>query len=90
MSNYQTGSHLSYLSKIVEKVISSQIVKHLNKNIMMEKFQSAYRQSHSTETSLLRFLFFFLLLILITVGGISFTGRQLLTMKNCYCILEII
>ena len=53
MSNYRPVSHLSYLSKLIEKVIASQIVKHLDKNSMMEKFQSAYRQSHRTETALL-------------------------------------
>ena len=49
----KTISYLSYLSKYIEKVIASQIVKHLNKNSMMEKFESAHIQSHSTETALL-------------------------------------
>ena len=50
--NYMPASNLSYLSKLIEKVISSRILKHIAD--LIDKFQSAYRSGHSTETALLR------------------------------------
>ena len=42
------------MSKLIEKVISSSILKHIADNELIENFQSAYRCGHSTETALLR------------------------------------
>ena len=39
---------------LIEKVISSRIVKHIDDNELIDKFQSAYRCGQSTETVLLR------------------------------------
>ena len=47
-------SNLSFVSKLMEKVVSIQLHRHLIMNKLIEKFQSAYRPSHSTETTLLR------------------------------------
>ena len=39
---------------MIEKVVSNRIVEHLVQHELYDKNQSAYRASHSTETSLLR------------------------------------
>ena len=52
--NYRPVSNLSFLSKLIEKVISSHILKHIADNELVDRFQSAYRCGHSTETALLR------------------------------------
>ena len=44
----------SFLSKLAEKVMSSRILKHIADIILINKFQSAYRCGHSTNTSFLR------------------------------------
>ena len=46
--------NLSFLSKLIERIICVQLVNHLDKNGLCVVFQSAYRQLHSTETALLR------------------------------------
>ena len=53
MTNYRPISNLSFISKILEKVSSSQLCHHLASNNLMEPMQSAYRKHHSTETTLL-------------------------------------
>ena len=50
--NYRPVSNLSFISKLVERVVCVQLVEHLKTNLY-EIFQSAYRQLHSTETALL-------------------------------------
>ena len=52
--NYRPVSNLAFLSKLVERVVASQLVQHLIKNDLNDMFQSAYKQGHSTETALLR------------------------------------
>jgi hypothetical protein len=54
LKNYRPISNLPFLSKILEKVVCAQLVKHMNKNCFYEKYQSAYRQNHSTETTLIK------------------------------------
>ena len=50
LKNYGPVSKLSFLSTIIEKVIST----HIADNDLIDKFQSAYRCGHNTETVLLR------------------------------------
>ena len=47
-------SNLSFLSKVIEKVISIRILGHILDNNIVDSFQSAYRAGHSCETALLR------------------------------------
>jgi len=51
--NYRPVSNLSFLSKLTEKAIASQIKAHINRFRLDNPFQSAYKAYHSTETALL-------------------------------------
>ncbi len=52
--NYRRVSNLAFLSKLIERVVVLKLVDHLLNIGLMDKFQSAYREGHSTETALLR------------------------------------
>ncbi len=54
LKNYRPISNLSFLSKVLERVVSEQLTIHLNCNDLAERFQSAYKQRHSVETALVR------------------------------------
>ena len=56
LKNYRPISNLCFLSKLLEKVVLNQLNLHLSTNNLLNPFQSAYRQSHSTETALLHIL----------------------------------
>jgi hypothetical protein len=56
MKNYRPVSNLSFLSKVVERLVSAQLVRYLQEHNLMPCMQSAYRRHHSTETALLRVL----------------------------------
>ena len=47
-------ANLSFISKIIEKAIATQIHDHLINNDIIDNFQSAYKEGHSCETALLR------------------------------------
>ena len=47
-------SNLTFLSKVIEKVVALQLDDYIDNNGLCEVFQSAYRAHHSTETALLR------------------------------------
>ncbi len=52
--NYRPISNLPFLSKILEKVVSSQLYSFLEKICICEDFQSGFRWFHSTENTLIR------------------------------------
>src|ERR1700761_8878727 len=54
LSNYRPISNLSFLSKLLERLIVNRLLLHLDSFPSVPKFQSAYRKFHSTETGLLR------------------------------------
>ena len=54
LKNYRPVSNLSFMSKILEKVVAYQLLSHLNRYNLFSGFQSAYRPGHSTETALLK------------------------------------
>ena len=51
---YRPVSNLSFLSKLLERAVCHQITQYTGTTRMAEKFQSAYRASHSTETALIK------------------------------------
>ena len=51
--NYCPVSNLSYFSKVIEKVVCNQLVYDTEQTGMTEKYQSAYKCNHSTESALL-------------------------------------
>ena len=51
LKNYRPISNLPFLSKLTEKVIAQRLVSHMQDTSLVEKFQSAYKAHHSTETS---------------------------------------
>ena len=54
MKNYRPVSNLSFLSKVTEKIVLSQLSTYLNASKLFPVSQSVYRPGHSTKTALLR------------------------------------
>jgi hypothetical protein len=52
--NFRPVSNLSFLSKLLERVVSAQLNTYLNVTGTLPSTQSAYRKFHSTETALLK------------------------------------
>ena len=54
LGNYRPISNLTFLSKVLERVVAARLVAYLDENKLLESNQSAYRKGHSTETALVR------------------------------------
>jgi len=54
MNYYRPVSNLSFMSKLIERVVANQLNEYLSANDLSPRFQSAYRKDHSTETALMR------------------------------------
>ena len=52
LNSYRPISNLSYLSKLIETIISEQLWSHIQEINVIPENQSAYRAYHSTETTL--------------------------------------
>ena len=53
-TNFRSVSNLSYLSKLIERVVCGQLVDIVTETGNYEELQSAYWSQHSTETALLK------------------------------------
>ena len=53
LRNYWPVSGLSFLSKLVERIVAADIRSHIDSNDLGNIFQLAYKAGHSTETALL-------------------------------------
>ena len=56
LGKYRPVSNLSFLSKLIVKVVSAQLMKHVEAHHILPDGQSAYRVNYSTETSLISLL----------------------------------
>ena len=54
LKNYRPVSNLTFISEVIEKVISGRLNEHLINNSLFDPLQSAYRDKHSTETALIK------------------------------------
>ena len=57
LSSYRPISNLSFLSKLVERVVTARFISHAEENKLFPDRQSSYRRGHSTETAGYRPLF---------------------------------
>ena len=54
LKHYRPVSNIKFISKIIEKAASCQVIDHVDSNNLGEKFQSSYKKTHSTESALLK------------------------------------
>ena len=54
LNSYRPISNLSFISKVLKKVVASHLRSHIESNCMSNVLRSAYKQFHSTETALLK------------------------------------
>jgi len=84
MNNFRPVSNLSFISKVVERVVTSQLhLAYLAANDLLPRFQSAYRKYHSTKTAMQRVWFD----ILVAADDRQVTLRGLLDLSAAFdCI----
>ena len=54
VKHYRPISNLSFMLKVVERLVCQQLVRFLEKHNLLPKCPSAYRRYHSTETAVLK------------------------------------
>ena len=82
LKNYHLVSNLPFLSKVLERVVLTQLMTHLETHNLLEPFQSAYRKCHSTETALLCVVNDLLLMMVTCLSCHCSTFRQHLTQQT--------
>jgi len=75
-NNYRPISNLSFLSKLVERIVKNRLDQHLAQNSLYNAYQSAYTKFHSTETALLS----------VYDTLVRSTAKQQVT---CLCLLDL-
>ena len=53
LKSYRPISNMSFLSKLLERVVADRLIAHMRENYLYMSLQSAYRQNCSTEIALL-------------------------------------
>jgi len=53
LASYRPISNLTLISKVVERIVTSRLVRHAEENQLFPVRHSSYRRSHSTETAML-------------------------------------
>ena len=53
IKNFRPVSNLSFISKLIERVVTKQLLNYLHSFNLLPRYQSGYRCYHSTETALL-------------------------------------
>ena len=54
LKNYRPFSILSYISKLLERVVTGRLTDYMTENNLHEHLQSTYKPGHSTETALVK------------------------------------
>ena len=54
LKNYRPVSNLSFISKILEKIVANSLQAHIKNNHLSNPLQSAYRKHHAVESALLK------------------------------------
>ena len=54
LENYRPVSNLSFILKLLERIVLAQLMEHVDAFSRLSPMQSAYRSMHSTETALIR------------------------------------
>jgi hypothetical protein len=54
LKSYRPISNLTFISKVIERIVADQIMRHRENSNLMPPLQSAYRRNHSTETALMK------------------------------------
>jgi len=54
--SYRLISHLSIISKLLERLVSQQLLTYLKENNLLPSHQSAYKAHHTMETTVMRVL----------------------------------
>ena len=55
-SSYQPISHLSFISKLIERIVAKRLNEHMSSNNFNVDSQHGYKSGHSTETLLVKFM----------------------------------
>ena len=52
LNNFRPISNLTYISKLIEKIVAKRLNLHMTENDLHDFMQSSYKQHHSTESAL--------------------------------------